>query len=648
VVRVQNQFRLRIEADEALQNRMLTFVDSGDPQRESSLAVLVQWSDRTLKPALHSVFEDFVRDYREAGSIVSPGAFLESLVQTLDAACAALEPERLASFEVGVVLSCGRGLYLLHSTGLGARYALDTGEPQALQSSMRVRVKDLSPGTMRQSHLWSERVVERLRLVRVFFEDDVRATLWLEGAPAPASDLLQDLEDPLESPAAPSIVVDKEPALASEVPGDLSSTWPDLDEAPRRDRRTLSYAAVGLVVLLFGTALFGMWRWQRIGSHAPSASGTEALLSESPDSSLEPRQEDSRVSGEVVDGEGSRKGRDADDDLRMARLEPQEPGELSIVWSRKHKDWVTSSPRLAQGRVVYGCRDGHLYAVAPDGQVQWDYDSGAGIGATPAVDGDRIFCGNYSGRAFAVRGKDGAEAWSVELGARIVASPSAGKKHVFFATQAGEVVALRKKDGREAWRYAVGGKLRSTPLAAGDDVFVAGSDGEMLCLEQGSGKMRWVHDVGSPVQSSPVLVDGRLLFGCKNGTVCAVSAKKGEPLWTLETKGAVSSTPAPGKDLVYVGSSDRRLYAVRPQTGDVAWSFPVQAAILSTPTVRDGKVYVTAYDKHTYVLDAKDGRQLAKLRLKAPIYSSPLVAEGRIYCGSNDGTLYCMSDVARN
>jgi outer membrane protein assembly factor BamB len=645
VVWVQNLFRLRIEADEALQNQVLSFVDSGDPERESSLAVLVQWSDRTLKPVLHSVFNDFVREYRDAGSIVSPGAFLESLVHTLDAACAPLEPERLAGFEVGVALSCGRGLYLLHSTGLEARYALD-GEPQPLQSSLRVRVKDLSPGGMRQSHLWSERVVERLRLVRVFFEDDDRATLWMAGRRA--LDLeAPEFESDVETPEPPRIVVEKEPAQESEML-EFASNWPDLDEAPRRDRRTLSYAAVGLVVLLFGTAIFGMWRWQRIGAQARSDSGTDALFAEAPDSSLEPRQESSRVSGEVVDGEESGSEGRQDEALQMARLEPQEPGELSVVWSRKHTDWVTSSPRLAHGRVVYGCRDGHLYAVAPEGEVQWNYDSGAGIGATPAVDDDRVFCGNYAGRAFAVRDRDGSELWSVELGARIVASPAAGKKNVFFATQGGDVVALRKKDGKEVWRYAAGGKLRATPLAAGDDVWVAGGEGELLCLKQGSGDLRWVHEADAPVASSPLLADGRVIFGCKDGSVCAVSAKKGERLWSLRTKGTVSGTPALGRDLVFVGSSDRRLYAVRPETGDVAWTFPVRAAILSNPSVRDGRVYVTAYDKHTYVLDERDGRQIAKLRLKAPIYSSPLVAEGRIYCGSNDGTLYCMSDVPRD
>ena len=149
---MQNLFRLRIEAAEALQNQTLTFVDGGDPERECCLAVLVQWQDRTLKPTLETLFQDFVRDYRESGSIVSPGSFLERLVHSLDAAFGRLEPELVDQIELGVVLGCGRGLYLLHSTGLETRCSTG-GTPQPLQSSMRVRVKDLSPGNMRQSHL---------------------------------------------------------------------------------------------------------------------------------------------------------------------------------------------------------------------------------------------------------------------------------------------------------------------------------------------------------------------------------------------------------------------------------------------------------------------------------------------------------------
>lgn len=638
VVRVQNLFRLRIEADEAGQERRLTFVDDGGSERESGLAVCVQWHDHDLRPRIEPVFQDFVREYREAGHIVSPGSFLENLVHSLDAAVADLDAECLEALSFGIALCCGRGLYLLHTTSFEAGCTLD-GVPQPLVSSMRVRVKDLSPSTMRGSRVWSEALVERLRLVRVFFEDEDTAGVWLAPMARP------ELEN-----AAARLVVDKEPALDSAVlrGAALDSPWPDLEDASRHDRRTLSYAAIGLVIVLFGTALFGMWRWHRMGTTG-GPSGAEALFSEAPDHSLESRTRAARVSAEVLDGE------DGDPDRKAKRGEATavekgdaaDPGALAILWSKRHSDWVTSSPRLAHGRVVYGCRDGNLYALDHDGEVQWEYDSGAGIGATPAVDDGRVFCGNYGGRAFAVHDDNGKEIWSVDLGAKLVASPTAGKKHVFFATQAGEIVALSKKDGKVAWRHAAGGKLRATPLAAGNDLYAPGGEGELICFKQGSGDVRWTYDAGSPVQSSPLLAEGRVVFGCKDGSVHAVSVKDGAALWSLRTKGAVQGTPGLGDDMVYVTSSDKRLYAVRLASGDVSWTFPTKAPILASPSVQDGKVYITAYDQHTYVLDAKSGRELARVRLKAPIYSSPLVAEGRIYCGSNDGTLYCMSDIRR-
>jgi outer membrane protein assembly factor BamB len=629
---VQNLFRLCIEADEAGQNQRLTFVDDGGSERESSLAVLVDWHDGELRSTLEPVFDEFIRDYRESSHIVSPGSFLERLVHALDAALGDLEAERLDAIGFGVALCCGRGLYLLHSRSFEVGCTLD-GVAQPLVSSLRVRVKDLSPSTMRGSHLWSEALVERLTLVRVFFEDEDRAGVWM--APVTGGDA--------EAAAVARIVVDKEPAgeLVGAGRGPLDSTWPDLEDFARRDRKTLSYVAVGLVVLLFGTAVFGMWRWHHMSS-ASTPTGAEALFSEAPDASVDARHQSARVSADVADNEdGSRKSKDA-----SLQHGDAEPGELAILWSKRHTDWVTSSPRLAHGRVVYGCRDGNLYALDPDGQVSWEYDSGAGIGATPAVDDGRVFCGNYSGRAFAVRDKDGKEQWSVDLGAKLIASPAAGKKHVFFATQAGEIVALQKKDGKVAWRHEAGGKLRATPLAAGDDLYAPGGDGELICFKQGSGDVRWTYDAGSAVQSCPLLADGRLVFGCKDGSVHAVAVKDGASLWSLRTKGAVQGTPAFEDGLVYVTSSDKRLYAVRLKTGDVAWTFPTKAALLASPSVQDGRVYITAYDQHTYVLDAESGRELGRLRLKAPIYSSPLVAEGRIYCGSNDGTVYCMSDVA--
>jgi len=496
-----------------------------------------------------------------------------------------------------------------------------------------VRVKDLSPATMRSGHLWAEALVERLRLVRVFFEDDDRATLWLASADAAAGG------DPFGNDPEndPRLVIEKQPANEGELAGvAVDGNWPDLDEGARRDRSTLSYVALALVVLFFGAAVFGMWRWQ----HAGKAAGADGLFTEAIDGTPAPKSESGRVASEVVDVKHDR-GRDA-----VAAKADIPAGALAVLWSKHHSDWVTSSPREADGRVVYGCRDGHLYAVDHEGEVQWDYDSGAGIGATPAVDDGKVYCGNYAGRAFCVRDKDGHEAWSVDLGSRIVASAAVGDKLVFFAIQSGEVVALRKKDGKLEWRHDAGGKLRATPLADDGLLFVPAGDGGLLCFKQSSGDVKWTYDAKSPVTSSPLLSEGRLVFGCKDGSVQAIAAKDGQSLWAVRTKGAVQATPAVHKGLVFVGSADRRLYAIRAETGDIVWSFPTKAAILSSPCVQDGRVYLTAYDQHTYVVDGATGREIAKLRLKAPIYSSPLVLEGRIYCGSNDGTVYCMSDVS--
>ena len=152
-------------------------------------------------------------------------------------------------------------------------------------SSLLVRVKDLSPSAMLGSHLWSDALVECLRLVRVFFEDEDAATLHLRPMGADTGGVDEDGFLSAPAPMA-SLVVDKEPGLEPALAG-LDSGWPDLGDTARRDRRTLSYAAIGLVVVLFGTAIAGMWRWHRMGdtSRPPAA---EALFSETLDRSIQP------------------------------------------------------------------------------------------------------------------------------------------------------------------------------------------------------------------------------------------------------------------------------------------------------------------------------------------------------------------------
>ena len=637
MVWVRNLFRLRLEAPESLQHQLSTFLDAGEEQEDTRLAVLAEWHDRALRSALEPILFDFARADREAR--MPAGAFLEDLLQALESARSplAIQPH---TFELGIVLCAGRSLYVLHSPGLQPQLSLG-GPPQPLQSTLRVRVKELPLPGAPEGH---NALASRFRLVRVFFEDEDRAVLWLgSGATAgSAAALALPGEDPAPAPATARIVLLKDPEGDAAEVTPAADAWSEGESAPGRDRVRMSYAALILVVAVFAVALFGMSRWHRMAERR-AADGVDGLLTQGVDSSLEPSPP-ARVSGEVVERDEA----PASPEAEVAHVPPaagdaaETP--LQLLWSKRHRDWVTSSPRWAQGRVVYGCRDGHVYAVDEGGTPVWEYDSGSGVGATPEVDGTRLFCGNYAGRAFALRALDGQELWAHDLGSRIVATPAVGHNQVFFQTYAGDVLALEQKNGRLAWKRQIGGQLRARPLVTKRGVLVVSGSGDMLCLDQKTGEPRWTVALGGRVLSNPLLADDIIVMGSHDGRVLALRLEDGRVAWSARTGGAVDSSPAAcGEQRVVVGCADGHVYAFERRDGRVAWRFRARGPILSAPCVEENRVYVTAYDRNTYVLDAESGELVGKTALKAPIYSSPLVHEGRIYFGSNDGTFYCLS-----
>ena len=627
VVRVRNPYRLRLETPEGYQNQLFSFLAPGDDQDDTRLGVLAAWHDREVKAALAPVFHALTQDYEDRRT--PAGARLEDFAQALDAAAAALPPELLREFECALVLCRGRGLYVLYTDGMTPQCSIG-GPAQPLQSGLRVRVKDLPVHDDLGGGL---RLASRLSLARVFFEDEDRTVLWLDLPTAPTHALAA-----AETVESARIVLHKEPSLETEAEAvaAVESTWPESPETAGRDKVRMSYVAVALVAVVFVVALFGMSRWRQMGSE--QRGDAENFFSEDVESGGTARSP-ARVSAEVAEKE---EPRDSDSENRVAAQAPVEAS-LQLLWKKNYRDWVTSSPRVAQGHVVYGCRDGHLYAVSESGEPLWEYDSGSGIGATPEVDGTRVYCGNYAGRAFALRSLDGAELWAHDLGARIVASPALGKSLVFYQTYAGDLVALEQKTGRLAWKQHIGGQQRARALASGKEVLAVSGDGDLLCLEQKSGKVSWSVPLGSRVISNPVRAKDLVVLAGQDGQVHAVAAKDGRIAWRVDLGGALESGLAADDDRLYIGSTDRSVYALNQDDGNVVWRFKTGGPIRSTPWVQDGRVYVTSYDRHTYVLEAESGETLAKTALRAPIYSSPLVHEGKVYFGSNDGTFYCLS-----
>jgi outer membrane protein assembly factor BamB len=338
-----------------------------------------------------------------------------------------------------------------------------------------------------------------------------------------------------------------------------------------------------------------------------------------------------------------------------ARLSGVAAGPLSAAlrpaWRFAAGGPVRSSPVVADGRVVFGCDDGNVYAVRlADGRKLWARRTGYQVTAPPVILDDAVYVGSHDGNFYCLGARDGAVRWTVAAGGPIWGSavpspaPDGNGTRLVFAAESGSVVAVDADSGEEAWRRDANSQVRAAPTVLDGLVVVGGcTSKELIVLSARDGarvgaveaddtmvvaaagdpggpracagllgeRVVWFSvrppevlwqcaDPGGAVWSAPA-TDGRcVVFGSDDGKVYCRRAADGTPIWTFRTRGAVRGAPVLCGDKVVVGSDDGRLYVLARADGEPLWSFPIGPAITTAPAVVGGAVIVGCVDGSVY------------------------------------------------
>ena len=95
-------------------------------------------------------------------------------------------------------------------------------------------------------------------------------------------------------------------------------------------------------------------------------------------------------------------------------------------WKFKANDHIYSSAALLEAHdrtrsIIFGSADGILYSLSPEGNLQWQYDTGAPIRSSPVIgfgpQGEEepiVYFGNGDGKLFAIEAQSGRKRWSFD------------------------------------------------------------------------------------------------------------------------------------------------------------------------------------------------------------------------------------------
>ena len=267
----------------------------------------------------------------------------------------------------------------------------------------------------------------------------------------------------------------------------------------------------------------------------------------------------------------------ADGTLYFGSWYPDEGGRLiavdpagSIRWVLEDLEDIHGFPALGPDGTIFVAGRTRLYAVRPDGEIEWTYEAADRVFflSSPAVAADgTLYVGGEDSLLYAI-GPDGSLRWTFPVGGRIRSSPSIGPDGtVYFGSHDGRLYAVRP-DGTERWSVEMHCGLPWGCLRADGSPSIA-PDGTIYMMVDGvyavdpDGRVLW-HYPASQSRAAPILgADGTvymasiypLVDGLGDGRVWALD-RDGRLLWELRTEGGAGGSPLIGLDgRIYAAAS---------------------------------------------------------------------------------------------
>ena len=314
------------------------------------------------------------------------------------------------------------------------------------------------------------------------------------------------------------------------------------------------------------------------------------------------------------------------------------------LWNYSTHASVWSSPAVADGRVLVGCKDCNLYCLnASNGKLLWNYTAGHEVNSSPAIYNGRVYVGSDDGWVYCIDIATSIPAWIIKVGGYGRSCPAVVDGCVYVGSGLRDLFCLNASDGTTIWSFPTqNNPVDSSPAVVDGVVYFACNDFCVYAVNASTGKAIWWEHTGSNI-NSPCVSNGYVYIGSYEGYVWALNASTGAKVWKYETQDTVASSAAVAYGCVYVGSEDGSLYCLNASTGKKVWQTQTGYWVWSSPAVSDGNVYVGSEDYNIYCLDASTGAEKWSYATKSNVDSSPAIVNGTLYVGSSDYHVYALT-----
>lgn len=296
---------------------------------------------------------------------------------------------------------------------------------------------------------------------------------------------------------------------------------------------------------------------------------------------------------------------------------------------------IWSGPVAYRDTVLFGSRDGFLYAVAvADGAERWRVRVGDEVVGAPLVRDGAVFAAAHEGEVAAIDARSGAVRWRHRLDTTTETGLAARAGTVVVADEGELVMALDATSGRRLWTWRGGGGVVGVAVG-GERVLVSRFDGAVTALDAVDGAQLWTTPLGD-FQLHPVLVDGDRVLVPDPAGVVALALEDGAERWRAPVP--APSTPAAWRDRIVVGGAGEAVVVLDRSSGAELWRHEAFGEV-RTPAVVDDLVVAGSHDHGVYGLDPWTGGLRWRIERRTWVTTTPLVLDGVVVLGGLDGVV---------
>lgn len=327
---------------------------------------------------------------------------------------------------------------------------------------------------------------------------------------------------------------------------------------------------------------------------------------------------------------------------------------VTVAWRVKLKGSLYSSPAIADGRVVLGASNKHVYGVdLADGKLLWNAALADRVwGSAPAIAEGRVLVGCVDGCVYGLSLQDGSPLGSYcaqrknVMGERpdVLSSPLVTNGRLVFGSDNHDIYGWDLAGKRSLWRFETQGILHDNSAAAcGGLLLFPSRDGKLYALGPDDGALRWSFNAGKPFNTVPACDGQRVYVGNADFRLHALDLATGKELWSYKTgKGIMSSAAVDGAGAVVFGSADGNIYCLEAASGALRWKAATEDAVLASPLITGGLVWIGSYDGKFRALSLDKGLEVYSLPLAGGIFTSAAVVGDRIVVAGRSGDLVCL------